>query len=462
LAVILTEFFIIGFGIHTYYAYRESLAARKHDLRVTELRGLIMQLDEVLTMSARMAAATGNLEWEKRYGTFEPQLDAAIKEAIQLSPASYIGQAAKQTDEANLKLIELERRSFNEVRAGRKEIAQQILFSEEYEQNKKIYAKGMSQFAGQLKESLDETARRESERYKIYFLITLAVAPGLFIGWLAILSAIRSREKELLETNQKLHQKTAELKEWNLTLDEKVRQKTAELEAAQHRLLQSEKMSAIGQLAGGVAHEINNPLGVILGFAQNLAKRVKPGDAYELPLKSIEREAVRCKNLVQDLLTFSRVGKGEKEGINLKETIEGALSLVLAQSKVKKIDLVKELSDIPPIMANRTQIQQVIIHLCNNAVDAMPQGGKLFVRLSKTKTEKPEAAEIQVQDTGAGIPAEIQSNIFNPFFTTKNIGRGTGLGLSLVYEIVDKHSGKISFESEIGKGTIFHVFLPIK
>ena len=202
-------------------------------------------------------------------------------------------------------------------------------------------------------------------------------------------------------------------------------------------------------------------MGVILGFSQNVVKRIQPGDPFEMPLRSIEREAVRCKNLVQDLLTFSRVGKSEKELIDLKETIEGAFSLVLAQSKVKNVDLIKEFSEVPRIMANRVQIQQIVINLSNNAIDAMPNGGKLFIRAHKGTMDSGGGVEIEVQDTGQGIPKDIQSKIFNPFFTTKEIGKGTGLGLSLVYEIVQKHSGKILLDSEVGKGTTFRVFLPL-
>ena len=228
----------------------------------------------------------------------------------------------------------------------------------------------------------------------------------------------------------------------------------------EHMMLQAEKMSAIGQLAGGVAHEINNPLGVILGFSQNVVKRLPPGDPFEMPLKSIEREAVRCKNLVQDLLTFSRVGKPAKEMIDIKEAVEGALSLVLAQSKVKEVELIKELQEVPKISANRTQIQQIIVNLSNNAIDAMPEGGKLTICVRKSM--EGQGIEMEVRDTGQGIPEDIRSKIFNPFFTTKEVGKGTGLGLSLVYEIVGKHNGKITLESKVGEGTTFHVFLPFE
>lgn len=254
---------------------------------------------------------------------------------------------------------------------------------------------------------------------------------------------VRERTQELSKTVEDL---TSEMK----------KRKTLE-----NAILQSEKMAAIGQLAGGVAHEINNPLGVILGFAQNVAKRINPGDPFELPLKSIEREAVRCKNLVQDLLTFSRLGKGEKEFMDLRESIESALALVQAQSKVKNVDLVKEISEVPKIVANKNQIQQIIINLSNNAIDAMPNGGRLIIGVKKTTDNSRDGVEIRVQDTGQGIPESIRAQIFNPFFTTKEIGKGTGLGLSLVYEIVQKHSGQILLDSEIGKGTTFRILLPL-
>ncbi len=234
-----------------------------------------------------------------------------------------------------------------------------------------------------------------------------------------------------------------------------------ERKRVEEQLIQSQKMAAIGQLAGGVAHEINNPLGVILGFAQNLVKHIKPGDSHELSLRSIEREAIRCKNLVRDLLTFSRVSEIKKESMDLKEAVDGALSLVCAHSKIKDVELVQEIAEVPKIFGNKNQIQQVIVNLSNNAIDAMPKGGKLTIRVRKTKREDQEGVEIQVQDTGEGIPVDIRSKIFNPFFTTKEVGKGTGLGLSLVYETVEKHNGNIFLDSEVGKGTIFYVFLPV-
>jgi len=238
--------------------------------------------------------------------------------------------------------------------------------------------------------------------------------------------------------------------------------RTREFKEVHNQMVQSAKMAAVGQLAGGVAHEINNPLAVILGFAQGLVKRLKPGDPNEEPLRLIDEEAKRCKQLVQDLLTFSRVGKTEKEKVDINEAVDSALSLVMTRTKVEDVRLEKELSgDLPRVFANRNQIQQVVVNLGNNAIDAMPKGGQITVRTKKILLEGKDAVEIQMIDTGEGIPPETQSKIFEPFFTSKAVGKGTGLGLSLVYEIIQKHNGTIRVESHVGKGTTFFLSLPV-
>lgn len=227
-------------------------------------------------------------------------------------------------------------------------------------------------------------------------------------------------------------------------------------------LLQSEKLSAVGQLAAGVAHEINNPMGVILGFAQALKSRVKPEDPLSLPVGHILREAERCKSLVQNLLTFSRASKAEeRQNIDLNTAVEEALSLIQAQGKMKEITLVKELSsDSPAISANKNQIQQIVVNLGTNAIDAMPRGGRLTVKTFKSEKNGKHRVALVVEDTGSGIPKDIQSRIFDPFFTTKEVGKGTGLGLSLVHEIAQKYRAFIELESEEGKGTAFSIFFP--
>lgn len=229
-------------------------------------------------------------------------------------------------------------------------------------------------------------------------------------------------------------------------------------------ILQSEKMSAVGQLAGGVAHEINNPLGVILGFSQSIKSRINKDSPFYIPVEHIEREASRCKTLVQNLLTFSRTPTpNQLEPVCINNAIEDAFSLIEAHSRFNTIDLKKDLqAALPNVLGNKNQIQQVVINLCNNAIDAMKNGGTLSVKTFLCDECKTKGVAIQVSDTGQGMSPDIQKKIFEPFFTTKEVGKGTGLGLSLVYEIIQKHQGNIQVESEVNKGTTFTVFLPIK
>jgi len=239
------------------------------------------------------------------------------------------------------------------------------------------------------------------------------------------------------------------------------KQAEKEKEELQAQLMQSAKMAAVGQLAGGIAHEINNPLTVILGFAEGLAKRLAPGDTLEMPIKSIEREAVRCGKLVQDLLVFSRSQKAGPEELDVVKTIESAMSLISARAKNSNIKLVRAFGEnIPHIFANSNQLQQVIINLANNAFDAMGERGTLTIRARGLEENGKRWVEIRVEDTGTGIPEEIRSRIFEPFFTTKEAGKGTGLGLGLCYEIVKNTGGTITFTTEAGKGTCFTVRLP--
>lgn len=235
-----------------------------------------------------------------------------------------------------------------------------------------------------------------------------------------------------------------------------------ELKDTQQRMIQSEKMAAIGALAGGVAHEINNPLAIIKAFIQPLARRIKEGDPLALTVRSIERETNRCIDLVKNLLLFSRSYKVDhREPVNLNESLEETLSLVLTKTKINGVNVELNLTpQLPPLMANRNQIQQILVNLCNNALDVMPNGGDLSLSTSAKEVDGQPGVLIQVRDTGPGVPEEIRGRIFEPFFTTKEVGKGTGLGLTLVYEIVRKHGGTVELEPSTGTGACFTVWLP--
>ncbi|MBZ0270538.1 HAMP domain-containing protein [bacterium] len=224
------------------------------------------------------------------------------------------------------------------------------------------------------------------------------------------------------------------------------------------QLVQADKLAAIGQLAGGVAHEINNPLAVIFGFAQVLDRRIAASDPLRMPVDSILREAERCRNLVQELVTFSRTAKKTRDRIDVNEIIERSLILLETRAKSQHVAINREFgADLPHVDANRTQFEQILVNLGTNAFDAMPNGGILILR---TLADDSGAVVVEVSDTGTGIESDVVRHVFDPFFTTKEVGKGTGLGLSLVYEIVQQHGGRIDLDTEIGRGTTFRISLP--
>lgn len=230
-----------------------------------------------------------------------------------------------------------------------------------------------------------------------------------------------------------------------------------ELARREEQLRQSDKLTAVGRLAAGLAHEINNPLGSILGFAQAGLARLSPGDGLTPALKGIEEEALRCRNLVQSLLNFSRDGRGVFEDFELAPAVEATLSMIEAQARARGVTIARDFGPGVFATGDRSQIQQVVMNLCTNAVDAMPEGGRLTLRSGGLKGGK---VYLEVEDEGTGIPKDIRDRIFDPFFTTKDVGKGTGLGLSLVHEIVVRHRGEVEALFPRQRGSLFRVTLP--
>ena len=232
-----------------------------------------------------------------------------------------------------------------------------------------------------------------------------------------------------------------------------------DLKDAQEKLLQSAKLASIGQLAAGVAHEINNPLSVILGFSETIPLMAPLDPAVAKPLETIQREALRCRRIVQNLLDFASQSRLSLAPVNLNEVIDHTIPLLQYQISMQDIEIIKEYAtDLPLLMVDRDQLQQVFVNLILNAVQAMPAGGQLTLR---TGLRQGQIA-IDIADTGMGIPEENLGHIFDPFFTTKGVGKGTGLGLSVSYGIVERHGGAILVDSQLGLGTTFTILLPIE
>ncbi len=241
-----------------------------------------------------------------------------------------------------------------------------------------------------------------------------------------------------------------------------LRPKLADEERMTHmlaRVAHSEKMASLGQLAAGVAHEINNPLTGILLYANMLMESMDTDPAKKQELKNIIEDAQRCAEIVKNLLTYSRQTDKQTEVIHINSLLDYSLNLIRDQRLFIQIDVVKELSDeMMLVQVDKNQMSQVIINLVINAVDAMNRQGTLTFRTYRDK--QAQKVYLEVADTGCGIALENLSRIFDPFFTTKEPGKGTGLGLSTVYGIIKENDGNISVKETGSKGTTFLVELP--
>ena len=228
-------------------------------------------------------------------------------------------------------------------------------------------------------------------------------------------------------------------------------------ERMEEQMSQTEKLTSLGLLAAGVAHEVNTPLAVISNYIQMLAKQMPESDPRHAIIEKIVKQTFRASEIVNNLLNFSRTGAAEASNVDVNKVVEDTLALVSHPLKTSRIQVVKTLADgLPAVRGSANKLQQVFLNLFLNARDAMPSGGILEVRTSAHNG----SVEIEVVDTGLGIPRELIHRIFDPFFTTKASGRGTGLGLSVSYGIIKEHAGKVDVRSAPGKGTAFHVEFP--
>ncbi len=232
----------------------------------------------------------------------------------------------------------------------------------------------------------------------------------------------------------------------------------------QGQILQSEKLAAIGQLAAGVMHEINNPLATISACVAAIEGRLPAAATPQVSeyLEIIDREVARCSRIVDGLLDFSRPKATEKRPLSLNALVDETLFLLKHHQRFKRLQVVRELApELPETVGSAEQLIQVLMALMLNALDAMEHGGQLVVRTRRSPARRDEIV-VEVQDTGVGIPRAEQTKIFEPFYTTKPPGRGTGLGLSICYGIVADHGGRIEVDSQPGLGATFRVFLPVR
>lgn len=276
-------------------------------------------------------------------------------------------------------------------------------------------------------------------------------------------------EQKVEERTRELKSAKLELQELNDSLEQRVDERTVELRDMQDKIVQSGRLAAVGELAAGVAHELNNPLGGILGYLQYDIERLRdlrdtgltPSETARLDehLCQVERQAQRCRSIVQNLLRFSRESENSFTAVDVNEVLRETLDFTEKQLIMRGIELDTRLDQVlPPVVGDSQQLQQVFANIILNARKAMPSGGRLTVASNSDPSK--DRVVVSFSDTGKGIRKEYLGRVFEPFFTTSDVGQGTGLGLSVSYGIIRDHGGDIEVESEVGTGSTFTIQLP--
>ncbi|MEW6601047.1 MAG: PAS domain S-box protein [Nitrospirota bacterium] len=276
---------------------------------------------------------------------------------------------------------------------------------------------------------------------------------------LQIFAARAAAEIERRQAEDALRKAKEEIESWNRELEKRVEEKSDELKKSQARLIQSEKLSVMGQLAAGLAHELNSPLAGLLPLLEKYRRKAEPGSVEYNELTLMLKAGEHMVKIVRDFGSFSRDDRGALVELGLNEMIEETLNFSESQLKKRGIIISRDYAEgLPSIRADRTGLQQVVLNMIANARDAMPNGGEFIIKTGIADDGSGVAMEFA--DNGAGIEEKVLDKIFDPFFTTKKHGDGVGLGLSLSYGIIKKHNGEISVKSACGQGTRFTVVLP--
>jgi Signal transduction histidine kinase len=439
---IATSITILTFGLLVWYlliSYQHTTVVQKHYFRLSELKGKIAQYDETLTMSAFMAAATGNLEWETRYNNFDKQLSRVIQETYVISSRFNLTKATAKTDSANQQLVAMERRSFAAVKLGDPEKAMAILTSPEYKAEKKLYSEGIEEVTTSAGNYLQHEISAYHRLTIIAILIVIIALPCIVAAWLIVFKKVRKYNRDRLRNEELIKESEAML---------------SELDANKNKFFSI------------IAHDLKSPFNSILGFSKHLAQNYRDIDEDKLGnyLSGLATLSQQTYTLLENLLLWARTQMGGiraiPETINLKLVVEENMELFNGISASKNITITNQITKETQVYADPNMTTTIIRNLFANALKfTLPEGSiEIF------GNTKGEFTEITINDTGIGISVDEIDNLFRldaRLKTQKSSNeKGTGLGLLLCKEFIEKNGGEIWVASTPGKGSSFMFTLP--
>ena len=504
--LLLTTLVLLTMLWSAFDSFQNVTSVQQRNLRLQELSGSIVHLDEVLTMSARMAASTGDLQWERRYRHFETKLDDVIKETLQRTNLSDSAADSQQTDAANLKLVAMENQAFALVRAGQAGQAQAVLFGDAYEAQKKIYADGIVRLVKHIQQDL--VASQSDKRRQALFFIGAAIMSIFFlcVTWLLVWSKLHRWRVDKAANFSALVAAEGALQLAHDDLEQRVRERTRQLEQVHQQLLDASRKAGMAEVATEVLHNVGNVLNSVNVSATVLLERIGKSrvaglakaaallqenerdlgnylasdprgkllpaylrqlsesmqadqDASVRELHFLRQNIDHIKVIVatqQDFATAS----GVAESVDFRQLLEDSLRIDQHSLARHGVQVIREIDDVPLLMLDRHKALQILVNLVSNARHACKDSGHPDQRLTLRLCSADGRVRLSVIDNGAGIAAENLTRIFNHGFTTRKDGHGFGL-----------HSGALAAKAlggsllahsaGIGLGATFTLELPL-
>ncbi len=482
LAVVAAGVALLWFGYDSYTYYQQFHLLSKSGLEVNKLIGEIVHLDEVLTMSACMAVATGEEDWERRYLSFEPRLDSVLGRLIQLAPLFVEPSLVSQTQTANTRLVESEHNAFALLKDGKASAAMEILMHDRYKEHKILYRTSMLLLASKLDAAVTEMLETSRQNVFVRASLVLAVLLFLLLSWLAIFRNSRKEQHLLRRNNLALQEMAAELKKRSEELASEVEQRERSESMFRRMTASRERKNKELELQLHIAsHNLRSPLVNIIGFGReleltcskisNLIDNTEVNKEFrsecnatlkDVPtaLSYIQSSTAKMNQILDGLLRLSRLGRNPivKESLNMNAMIREIL--LGMQYRINLQGVCVEVSDLPSCLGDAVQINQVFSNVLDNALKYLDPDRPGLIRVSGER--RKGTAYFTISDNGIGISPEDREKIFTIFHRVASESRvsGEGLGLTIVRRILDRHEGDIEVRSNEGGGSVFAISLP--